>query len=48
MYYIVSEVPPHAHQAKILRHLHYEKFTFLQLFMRIWLIFLVLEHNQFF
>ncbi|PEB80488.1 hypothetical protein COM95_16080 [Bacillus cereus] len=30
---------PHAHQAKILRHPHNENFTFLQLFMKIPLIF---------
>lgn len=37
----------HAHQAKILRHSHNENFTFLQLFMRIQLIFFVFGNNQF-
>ncbi|PFD96931.1 hypothetical protein COE15_08720 [Bacillus cereus] len=38
---------PHAHQAKILRHPHNENFAFLQLFMRIRLIFFVSGNNQF-
>ncbi|PEF71855.1 hypothetical protein CON94_29650 [Bacillus pseudomycoides] len=32
---------PHAHQAKILRHPHNENFTFLQLFMKIPLVFFI-------
>ncbi|KAB2447661.1 hypothetical protein CN479_25575 [Bacillus thuringiensis] len=32
---------PHAHQAKILRHPHNENFTFLQLFMKILLVFFI-------
>ncbi|PEE02876.1 hypothetical protein CN632_19755 [Bacillus pseudomycoides] len=40
-------VGPHAHQAKILRNPHNENFTFLQLFMRIRLIFSILGNNQF-
>ncbi|PKJ52501.1 hypothetical protein CWE34_27590 [Bacillus sp. SN10] len=38
---------PHAHQAKLLRYPHNEIFTFLQLFMRIQLVFFVLGTNQF-
>ncbi|PGZ95829.1 hypothetical protein COE63_27555 [Bacillus wiedmannii] len=34
-------VSPHAHQAKILRHPHNENFTFLQLFMKIPLVFFI-------
>ncbi len=43
----LAGVPPHAHQAKILRHPHNENFTFSQLFMRIRLIFSILGKNQF-
>ncbi|PHA36343.1 hypothetical protein COE69_05780 [Bacillus wiedmannii] len=34
-------IHPHAHQAKILRHPHNENFTFLQLFMKIPLVFFI-------
>ncbi|PGC42774.1 hypothetical protein COM24_33860 [Bacillus toyonensis] len=38
---IEKGVAPHAHQAKILRHPHNENFTFLQLFMKILLVFFI-------
>ncbi|OTX69195.1 hypothetical protein BK719_14900 [Bacillus thuringiensis serovar novosibirsk] len=39
--FILLGVAPHAHQAKILRHPHNENFTFLQLFMKILLVFCI-------
>lgn len=41
IFFFIYGVATHAHQAKILRHPHNENFTFLQLFMKIPLVFFI-------